>query len=107
MMISRVATLERAPRHLTQSIALEEARLPRLTRNSTIIVGLTLAAFFGWSAMTNVEEIATSQGEVAPTGRVQSVQHIDGGVVRVINVRDGDLVQSGDIIIQLDDTSAR
>jgi len=107
MTSSRAGGLERAPQHLTQSIALEEARLPRLTRNSTIIAGLALAVFVGWSSVTNVEEIATSQGEVAPSGRVQLIQHLDGGVVKEITVRDGDLVQAGQLIIQLDDTSAR
>jgi HlyD family secretion protein/adhesin transport system membrane fusion protein len=107
MTMLSTARLERAPQHLTQSIALEEARLPRLTRNSTLLAGLALAAFFAWSAVTSVEEIATSLGDVVPTGRVQSIQHLDGGVVKEITVRDGDLVQAGQLIIQLDATSAK
>ena len=60
-----------------------------------------------WAHLTSVDEIAVTSGEVVPTGQVQVVQHLEGGIISAIMVREGDIVSAGDILIQLDRTMAQ
>ncbi len=94
------------PPHLTQSIALEESPLPHLLRAIVVNIGALLSIFLLWAALTSVEEIASASGQVIPSGYVQAVQHLEGGIVKEIIVHEGDLVEKGQPLIRLDNTSA-
>jgi HlyD family secretion protein/adhesin transport system membrane fusion protein len=91
-------------RFLSQAIALEEGRPPRGAM-LTILVGVTL---FGmvmlWSSMTQVEKVAMATGQVVPVSMVQSIQHLEGGIVREIRASEGRLVERGEVILRLDPT---
>lgn len=94
------------PRHLTQSIALEESPLPNLLKTGATLIGVLIGLFVLWAVFTRVDEVASATGQVIPSGYVQSVQHLEGGIVKDILVRDGDMVEAGQALIRLDDTSA-
>lgn len=93
------------PKHLTQSIALEESSLPNVLHMGIMLIGATLTLFLLWAALTLVEEVASAVGEVIPSGHVQTVQHLEGGIAKEILVRDGDLVEKDQPLLKLDDTS--
>lgn len=97
---------EPLPRHLTQSIALEESALPHIARVGVALIGAIMASFLIWAANTEVEEIASAMGQVIPSSHVQTIQHLEGGIVKSILVRDGQLVEQDQPLLQLDDTSA-
>ena len=85
-----------------QSMQVEESRLPRLlTLMVAILSGATLL-FIGWAALTPVKEIARTNGQVLPSGYSQLVQHLEGGLVRAIYVKEGDFVQKDQLLVQLD-----
>jgi HlyD family secretion protein len=66
---------------------------------------LVLVGGFGlWSTMTEIAGAVVSQGRVEVEQNRQVVQHPDGGVVEVILVKNGDIVQAGDPLIQIDGT---
>ena len=74
-----------------------------------IMIGLGLiAVFFGmfllWGGLAPLSGAAIANGLVAVDSSRKSIQHLEGGIVKQINVRDGDLVAEGDVLIQLDDT---
>ncbi len=71
-----------------------------------ILSNLILAAGL-WAHWAVLDEVTTGEGKVVPTSRLQVVQAWDGGVVRTIHVRDGDLVDKGQILLTLDDRDAR
>ena len=48
-----------------------------------------------------------ASGTVVVESNSKQVQHREGGIVREITVRDGDVVQAGDLLIRLDDTVTR
>jgi HlyD family type I secretion membrane fusion protein len=60
-----------------------------------------------WSIFAVLSEGAIANGEVIPQGRSKTVQHLDGGIIHEINVRDGDAVRKGQQLITLDDSEAR
>lgn len=95
-----------SPRALTQSIALEEVRLPSIFTFSVTLIGSLLALFLTWAAITPIEETASAAGQVVPSDYIQSIQHLEGGIVKQILIKEGDLVEAGQKLILLDATNA-
>lgn len=92
----------RQSRFLSQAIQLEESYDSLLVRLTTLAVSATVIVFIAWSAVTNINEVARTPGEVVPQGFEQTVQHLEGGIVREIMVHDGDVVQKGQVLMRLD-----
>jgi membrane fusion protein, adhesin transport system len=61
-----------------------------------------LVAFVVWASIAEINQISRAQGQVIPVGRIQVVQSADGGVIQEILVREGDVVKSGQLLVQLD-----
>lgn len=55
-----------------------------------------------WASQARVDRIAKASGVVAPQGQVRTVQHLEGGIVEQILVREGDAVAAGDPLLQID-----
>ena len=87
---------------LAQSIRLEEQGPGRLTRIAIGVLVAAIAGFLLWASITEVGEIAPASGEVTPAGSVKRIQHLEGGIVSAINVREGDLVDSGQVLLELE-----
>lgn len=71
---------------------------------------LVIAAFFGtsvvWSAFVPLASAVLAQGQVKVDSNRKRIQHLDGGVVREILVRDGDRVTTDQVLVRLDETRA-
>ena len=70
-------------------------------RQGTIIAVLFFVLFLGWAAFMPLDAGVYAQGQIAVAGNRQSVQHRDGGMINAINVREGQHVKAGDILIEL------
>jgi len=68
-----------------------------------VIGGITLALIL-WAYFTQVETLARSQGRVIPSGKVQLIQNLEGGMVSGIHVKPGQLVKEGDLLVSLNET---
>ena len=55
-----------------------------------------------WASVTDLDRVAVAFGSVVPQGEVRVVQHLEGGIVTAIHVREGDAVKAGQPLIQLD-----
>ncbi|WNK01164.1 HlyD family type I secretion periplasmic adaptor subunit [Thalassospiraceae bacterium LMO-JJ14] len=66
-----------------------------------LMVGL-VSACIAWALIGRLDVVATAQGEVVPSTQVKSVQHLEGGIVRAILVREGQRVGAGEPLIELD-----
>lgn len=86
----------------TQSMQVEESHLPRLLTLMVAILSGATILFIVWAALTPVKEIARTNGQVLPSGYSQLVQHLEGGLVRAIYVKEGDFVQKNQLLVQLD-----
>jgi len=60
----------------------------------------------GWAAFGAVDIVSVSSGKIIPSGRTKVIQPFETGVVRAINVRDGQSVKVGDPLVELDPTMA-
>ena len=61
----------------------------------------------GWAASTELSGAVVAPGTVVVEADLKKVQHPTGGVVGELNVKDGDLVRAGDVLIRLDETVTR
>lgn len=61
-----------------------------------------VVAFFAWSAIGRLDVVSAALGEVIPSSQVKSVQHLEGGIVREILVREGDRVKQGQPMVALE-----
>lgn len=66
-----------------------------------------ISAFLIWAASFEIEEVTQAMGQVVPARQLQVVQSLEAGIVRTIEVREGDLVEEGQVLMQIDDTSAK
>lgn len=92
-----------------KSAASEPLRAPErdyllYLRIGYIGVAVLVLGLFGWSAVAKIKGAVIAPGFVAVEGKPALIQHLDGGVVGGIFVRDGDQVQVGHPLIQLDPT---
>jgi adhesin transport system membrane fusion protein len=76
----------------------------RMERRLVWLVFAMLAVFLGWAWLFPLVEVSSGQGTVVPSSREQVIQSLDGGIVASITVREGDLVEQGEIIARLDPT---
>ncbi len=82
-------------------------RIQWLATASFGLVAVFIGGFGAWSATAPLESAAIAVGSVEAETSRKTVQHLEGGIVAKILVKDGDSVQAGQPLIQLDDTKAR
>jgi membrane fusion protein, epimerase transport system len=78
-----------------------------IRRLGQLIVILVFFFFGGWSLLAPLGSAALAPGTVTVEGYRKTVQHLEGGIVKAIYVRDGDTVTKGQVLLELDDTSSR
>ena len=69
------------------------------------VISLTAFGVVGaiaWAAVADIDQVSRATGQVIPSGRVQIVQSLDGGVIEAINVKEGDRVRKGQVLVRLD-----
>lgn len=75
-------------------------------RAGILFLLITLGGFSAWAALAPLSSALISAGEVVVDSYRKSIQHYEGGIVKNIYVRNGDLVSAGDPLIQLDTTQS-
>ncbi|RRH69050.1 HlyD family type I secretion periplasmic adaptor subunit [Falsigemmobacter faecalis] len=78
----------------------------RVLTGSVLAVGL-IAGVGGWAATTPLAGAVIASGVVAVDQNLKLVQHLDGGIISSILVREGSRVREGDVMFQLDDAQTR
>lgn len=68
----------------------------------TILIALAL--FIMWTAVAAVDEITKGEGKVIPSSQIQILQSLDGGIVAEINVKEGQVVDAGQVLLRVDPT---
>lgn len=96
---------------LIEEPATRGARLP-LDPRPFLLVGLAvivlgLGGFATWAAVAPLHSAVIAPGVVAVYSKRKQIQHLEGGIVEAILVRDGDLVAPGDVLLRLDETRAQ
>ncbi|MEE9422683.1 MAG: HlyD family type I secretion periplasmic adaptor subunit [Gammaproteobacteria bacterium] len=57
-----------------------------------------------WSAWAELDEITRGEGKVIPSRQLQVVQNLEGGILSELRIREGDVVEKGQVLLRMDDT---
>jgi HlyD family secretion protein/epimerase transport system membrane fusion protein len=71
-----------------------------------ITIILLIGGFGIWTVLAPLTSAAIAPGVVKVDGSRKTVQHLEGGIIREILVREGDLVQPGQVLLRLDSVDA-
>lgn len=71
------------------------------------VVSVALGAFILWGSLAPLAQGVVAMGLVEVDGENKTVQHLEGGIVKALHVREGDKVVAGDPLLELDDTKPR
>jgi len=72
-----------------------------------LVIFLLFGVLGTWSSVALLDSAAVASGTVTLESYRKTVQHLEGGIVKQVNVKEGDEVTVGDVVAQLDDTQAR
>jgi HlyD family secretion protein len=71
------------------------------------IIAVLVFGIGGWAATIPLDGAVVAHGLLVVDSSVKKVQHLTGGIVKEIRVRDGDHVKTGDILVRLDETQTK
>ncbi len=76
------------------------------SRSSHMILACT-ALFFSsaltWAAFAKIDEVTRGEGKVIPTGKIQVIQNLEGGILTEILIKEGQVVEKNQPLLRLDD----
>ena len=99
--------LGRGPRAdglVTDAAGAIRARSVRGEQLMVWVMLLCVVALVVWGYFAVLDEVVRGSGKVIPSSQVQVVQNLEGGIVKQINVAEGDLVSPGQVLLTIDDT---
>jgi adhesin transport system membrane fusion protein len=85
----------------------DEAWTPKQSLGTHVFLGAAVVlvlGFFIWAIFGKLDVVSNALGEVVPSSKVKTVQHLEGGIVSNILVREGEHVQADQPIIELQPT---
>src|SRR5262245_62610646 len=85
--------------------------VPRSTRIPTLIVFAVLflwfAGFGAGAAIAPLASAVVTSGYFVAIGQNKQIQHLEGGIIRELLVKEGDIVEANQSLVRLDDTAAK
>jgi epimerase transport system membrane fusion protein len=78
-----------------------------IRRAGYLIVLIVFFGFGAWAATAPISSAAHAPGQIRVDGKRKTIQHLEGGIVKTLPVRDGDAVVQGQVVMTLDDTQAK
>lgn len=104
-MLSKTRTMPREQlKLLSHEAMLEESGPSRAASTLIVLITSMLFVAFVWANYVDIKTSATTLGTVIPSGDKRVVQHLEGGIVQSILVRNGDIVEKGQPLLQFEPT---
>ena len=86
--------------------AADENAKPFILAGLVVVIGL-FGGLLAWSATATIDGAVVAPGTVVVDSNRKAVQHLDGGIIGAILVREDDSVAAGQVLLRLDDTIER
>lgn len=90
--------------YMPETFAAEVETVPISLHLIVWIAVIFLVTALVWANFATLDEVARAQGQVIPSGRVQVIQNLEGGILEEILVKEGQSVEKGQLLLRLDDT---
>jgi adhesin transport system membrane fusion protein len=83
------------------------ARRPRIgARMLSVSVAALFVAMIFWAGLADIDEVTHAEGQVVGSQRTQTIQNLEGGILRGVLVHEGQIVEKGTVLAQLDNEMA-
>ncbi|MCB4812293.1 HlyD family type I secretion periplasmic adaptor subunit [Methylovorus menthalis] len=90
---------------LVPSLPLDESgQATRIARKGMFMTVVIVGGFFAWASVAPLSGAVIAEGKIKIATNRKTVQHLEGGIVKQILVRDGDRVKLGQALVLLEDT---
>jgi protease secretion system membrane fusion protein len=77
------------------------------TRLGWLVIGIGLVGFLIWASFAPLDKGVASPGSVTVSGNRKTIQSPTGGIVRKIDVKEGDIVKAGEVLVQMSQVQAQ
>lgn len=71
---------------------------------SLLLIITFFASAYYWADHAVVDEVTRGEGKVTPSSREQVIQSLEGGILSELFVREGDIIEEGEVLLRIDDT---
>ncbi|MEK9726072.1 MAG: HlyD family type I secretion periplasmic adaptor subunit, partial [Rhodospirillaceae bacterium] len=95
--------------HKAPDVAGPAAPSERTSLSAHVTVGLcgvVVVAFGIWASISTLDIVSMATGEVIPSTQVKTIQHLEGGIVREVLVREGETIREGQLLMKLEPTAS-
>lgn len=65
---------------------------------------VSIVSFVAWANWAELDEVTRGDGRVVPFSRIQKIQSLEGGILEQLMVKEGDVVEAGQLLVKLDNT---
>lgn len=69
-----------------------------------LVILLFLGSAMAWAARTEIDDVTRAEGRVVPSGNVQVIEATEPGALQALHVREGEVVEKGELLMELDGT---
>ena len=93
---------------MSDQLAEDIAKPEPISQATHMFLALSVTACLGfgyWSYNGTLDIVSTAIGEVIPSSQVKTIQHLEGGIIRDILIREGMLVRKGQALVELEPTA--
>ena len=73
----------------------------------TVMTFVFIVTMLIWAHFAVLDEVTRGEGTVIPSSKTQVIQNLEGGILAEVLVREGDIVEKGDILVRIDNTAAQ
>lgn len=78
----------------------------RRSRIYVLAIALVVVALVIWASVSHIDKVVHAEGRIIPSGRAQSIQHLEGGIIAELPVHEGQAVKQGQLLVSIDPTRA-
>lgn len=92
---------------LPAALSLQETPVHPAPRRVAIAICALFVIALLWACLGQIDIVAVAQGRIVVSQRTKTLQPLEASVVRAIHVKDGDKVQAGQLLVELDATNSK
>lgn len=105
--MTSVATIDTATYSRTQILPRLNDSYRSLIVVGWLIIGGLVAGFTAWALLAPLNSAAVAPGTIVVNSNRQTIQHLEGGIIKALSVRDGDRVEKGQALLTMDGTQGQ